>query len=188
MAQVTASRVGNPFVVVLTGPECTGKSTLASELATTLDATLSREFARRYVDDKRAALSAADVEPIARGQIAGEDEARQRARQTVVKDTDLVSTVVYAQHYYLACPAWIEQIARDRLGDLYLLLAPDVPWVEDGLQRDDPAHRAMVYELFRRTLQSWNARVVEIGGTWDERRSRASTAIDSISRPGAAAQ
>jgi NadR type nicotinamide-nucleotide adenylyltransferase len=188
MAQITSSRAGGPFVIVVAGPECTGKSTLASDLAGRLDAPVSGEFARTYVDQQRAPLTAADVEPIARGQIAGEDEAQHKARHTVVKDTDLVSTVVYALHYYRACPAWIEQIARDRLGDLYLLLAPDVPWVEDGLQRDDPQHRAIVYDLFRRTLQAWNAQVVEIGGSWDERRSRARAAIASINGSGAAEQ
>jgi nicotinamide riboside kinase len=76
MAQVTASRTVGPFVVVLTGPECTGKSTLAGELATRLDASLSLEFARTYVEGRRAAPGAGDVEPIARGQIAVEDEAQ----------------------------------------------------------------------------------------------------------------
>jgi nicotinamide riboside kinase len=140
-------------------------------------AAVSREFARTYVDRKGASPGAADVAPIARGQIALEDAAREQAAHTLVKDTDLVSTVVYAHHYYGACPAWIEQRARDRLGHLYLLLAPDVPWHADGLQREAPEHRTAAYDLFGRTLHSWQAHVVEIGGTWDERRARALEAV-----------
>jgi NadR type nicotinamide-nucleotide adenylyltransferase len=180
MAQVSASRTVGPFVIVLTGPECTGKSTLAGELAVRLDASVSREFARIHLDRKGAALGAADVEPIAHGQITLEDEACHKSGHTLVKDTDLVSTVVYAHYYYGACPAWIEQRARDRLGHLYLLLAPDVPWLADGLQRDDPEHRANAHDLFGRILRSWNARVVEIHGTWDERRARALAAVASV--------
>jgi NadR type nicotinamide-nucleotide adenylyltransferase len=176
MAQVTASRTG-PLVVVLTGPECTGKSTLAGELAVQLGASLSREYARSYVDGRGTALGGADVEPIARGQIDVEDQASRESGRLLLKDTDLLSTVVYARHYYGACPAWIEQRARERLGQLYLLLAPDVPWVADGLQRDQPEQRRMVYDLFARTLQLWHAPVVEIDGTWNERRARALAAI-----------
>ena len=94
-----------------------------------------------------------------------------------MKDTDLVSTVVYAHHYYGACPAWIEQRARERLGHLYLLLAPDVPWLADGLQRDGPGAPHQRSRLFGRTLRVWKAHVVEIGGTWDERRARALEAV-----------
>ena len=78
MAQVSPARTAGPFVIVLTGPECTGKSTLAGELAVRLAASVSREFARTYVDRKGGPLGAADVEPIARGQIALEDEAAAR--------------------------------------------------------------------------------------------------------------
>jgi NadR type nicotinamide-nucleotide adenylyltransferase len=182
MAQVASPARSGPFVVVLTGPECTGKSTLAVELAALLDASVSLEFARAYVDRHRAPLGPADVEPIARGQIAVEDAAPHQTARTLVKDTDLVSTVVYAHHYYGGCPAWIEQRARQRLGHLYLLLAPDVPWLADGLQRASPQQRSAAHDLFRRTLRLWNAHVIEIAGSWNERRTRAVAAIASTGR------
>ena len=53
-------------------------------------------------------------------------------------DQDLLSTVVYARHYYGDCPPWIERLAVERLGDLYLLCPPDVPWSADR-RRDRPA-------------------------------------------------
>ena len=91
------------------------------------------EFARVYVDEKTATtglpVDETDVEPIARGQIAAEDRGAAEARGLLVLDTDLVSTTVYARHYYGSCPAWIEQAARDRRADLYLLCDIDVPWI-----------------------------------------------------------
>jgi NadR type nicotinamide-nucleotide adenylyltransferase len=174
-----------PFVAVVTGSECTGKTTLAAALAAEFDAPWSPEFVREYVDARGAPLDASDVEPIARGQLAGqhaaEDAATTQGSRLVVRDTDLVSTVVYARHYYGSCPEWIEAAARKQAGDLYLLLCPDVPWIADGLQRDRPdeAVRAELHSLFRSALAAAGARVVEIYGPWPERHRQAAAAVAS---------
>jgi nicotinamide riboside kinase len=112
--------------------------------------------------------------------MAGEDEARAAAARCVVKDTDLVSTVVYAHHYYGACPEWVERAAEARLADLYLLLHPDVPWVEDGLQRDRPAGRTLLHGLFAARLSALGARVVDISGDWPTRRALAVEAVSAL--------
>jgi NadR type nicotinamide-nucleotide adenylyltransferase len=172
-----------PFVVVVTGSECTGKTTLAAELAARFNAPWSPEFVRSYLDAKRAPLDASDLEAIAAGQLTVERRAEHDAsvgkRRMVVRDTDLVSTTVYARHYYGSCPEWIEAAARRRAGDLYLLLYPDVPWVPDGLQRDraGDAERAEMHARFRDALASLGAHVVEIRGSWDERKALAVGAV-----------
>jgi NadR type nicotinamide-nucleotide adenylyltransferase len=168
------------FRVVVTGSECTGKTTLAAFLAERYRTAWSPEFARSYLDAKGAPLDATDVEPIARGQIAGEDEAARRSRRLAVKDTDLVSTVVYSRHYYGSCPEWVERAARERLGDLYLLLVPDVPWVADGLQRDRPDRRGHMHGLFREALASFGARCVEVSGAWEQRREQSVRELDVL--------
>ena len=174
------SRTGRIRRVVVTGSEASGKSTLARLLATHLQVPGSEEYARTYAEQARRPLTAADVEPIARGQIAVEDLAEQRARAEhaglVVLDTDLVSTVVYATHYYGACPGWIVNTARQRCGDLYLLLAPDLPWTPDGI-RDRPEHRAELHDAFRTWLHRFDARIAEIAGPGDRRLSQALQAI-----------
>jgi NadR type nicotinamide-nucleotide adenylyltransferase len=171
-----------PRIVVATGGESTGKSTLARYLAGAYDAPLSPEFARDYLERKAAPLTAADVEPIARGQRAGEQVAQAGAHDLVVRDTDLASTVVYARHYYGACPAWVEAEALGRRGDLYLLCHPDVPWVEDGLQHDRGHRRAEMHALFVDALRALGVPVVDVMGGWAERRERARCAVDALLR------
>jgi NadR type nicotinamide-nucleotide adenylyltransferase len=178
-----------PFVVVITGSECTGKTTLAADLAAEFDAPRSPEFVRAYVDARRAPLSASDVEPIAAGQLAveraAEHDADVRGNRLVIRDTDLVSTTVYARHYYGSCPGWIEAAAHRRAGDLYLLLCPDVPWVPDGLQRDRAGdeERADMHARFRDALAALGARVVEIRGTWSDRRRQAFAVVAAALSP-----
>ncbi len=169
---------------MLIGPECTGKTWLAGELAALYGVPWSREYAREYVERHGENLTLADVDPIGRGQKLAEDAAMARAvadaAPIVVLDTDLVSTAVYSRHYYSDCPAWIEQQAARRQGELYLLHHIDVPWVEDGRQREQPARRLELYERFSATLAAAGARVVPIRGLWEERRRRGVQAVDAL--------
>jgi len=167
----------SPRRIVVTGPESTGKTTLAAALAQSLSVPWVPEAARVHAEAQLAlgrALDATDVETIARLHIANEDAARGRAgaAQAIVLDTDLISTVVYARHYYGECPAWIEAAARERLGDRYLLCLPDLPWTADGV-RDRPESRGEMLAAFRATLAEFGARVEVVGGTGVARLERA---------------
>jgi NadR type nicotinamide-nucleotide adenylyltransferase len=177
-------RTRGPARVVLIGPECTGKTWLAGELAGHHGVPSAPEHAREYVDRHGEALTYADVEPIGRGQRAGEDSAIERATAEgapfVVLDTDLVSTMVYSRHYYGDCPPWIEEDAARRLADLYLLHHVDVAWVADGRQREQPERREELFERFRTTLAQLGARVADVVGPWDERRQRATRATEAL--------
>jgi len=173
-----------PARVVLIGPESTGKSWLAGELAALYGVPWSREYAREYVERRDAALTYLDVEPIARGQRLGEQAAIAQAvaesAPFVVLDTDLLSTAVYSRHYYGDCPAWIAEEAARRLAELYLLHHVDVPWRGDGNAREQPERRTELFERFRATLAAAGARVVDVRGSWDERRRCAVQAIDAL--------
>ena len=169
--------------VVVTGSESTGKSELARRLGAHFGVPVSPEFVREYAAARGGALGFADHGPIARGQMAAEDEAIARARDLVILDTDLVSTVVYCGHYFGRCPEWIEQAARGRAADLYLLPAPDVPWVPDGV-RDRGHVRDAMHALFVETLEQMAVRYTEIRGDWDARFAQATRAIEGIARGG----
>ncbi len=181
---MTASSEDRPLRVVLIGPESTGKTRLASALATRYGVSWSPEYAREYVAGKGGPLDYSDVEAIGRGQRAGEDAILARAARLgmplVVLDTDLVSTSVYSRHYYGDCPEWIERDARERLGNLYLLHHIDVDWVADGAQREQPERREELLERFRATLDRLGGQVSQLQGSWDERTQHAIECVDRL--------
>ena len=177
-------RPGPPLRVVLIGPESTGKTWLAGELATHYAVPWSPEHAREYVESVDGPVGYADVDAIGRGQKNGEDaviaRASLRGAPLVVLDTDLLSTMVYSRHYYGECPEWIAREARARLGDLYLLHHIDVDWIPDGHQREQPQRREELFERFRAVLQDLGAGVCDVRGGWDERKHRAIDGIDRL--------
>lgn len=163
--------------VVLTGSESTGKTTLAIRLAAHYGVEYVPEFVREYAARKDGPIEMDDHGPIARGQIALEDEYLARSRRLLIQDTDLLSTVVYCGHYFGRCPPWIVDAARDRRPDLYLLCAIDLPWVADGI-RDRGHMREDMQALFRAAVQASGAPLVTIEGDGDARLARAIAEID----------
>jgi NadR type nicotinamide-nucleotide adenylyltransferase len=175
---VTASRE-NSLRAVVTGSESTGKTTLAEQLARHYRAELVPEFVRDYAAARHGVIEFSDHGPIARGQMALEDAAIARGNSMIVQDTDLLSTVVYCEHYFGKCPAWIAETARERAPDLYLLCEIDVPWVADGV-RDRGHMREEMQRLFREAVNQSGAPAAVITGDRSERFARATEAIDAL--------
>ena len=166
--------------VVVTGSECTGKTTLAEALAEHYGTVFIPEFVRQYVREKGSAPEYWDVEAIARGQIELENRLAADASQLLIQDTDLLSTVVYSHHYYGRCPRWIEYAMRKRAAQIYLLAGIDVPWVEDGDQRDRGDRRDEMQQLFRQALIDRHLGFIEVLGTLENRLETAIPAIDRL--------
>jgi NadR type nicotinamide-nucleotide adenylyltransferase len=165
--------------VVVTGPESTGKTTLAERLAGHFGTVFVPEFARTHLDAKYAGrpipsppCDEGDIPVIARGQMASEDEAARRANRLLVCDTDLYATRLYAEEYFGRCPTWIREAAKSRRADLHLLLDVDVPWVSDP-QRDRPHRRSELFARLREALEEDGRPSVVVSGSWEERWKRA---------------
>lgn len=168
--------------ICLTGPESTGKSELARRVAGELGAAYVPEFARDYVLHLDRGLTVEDVEPIAAGCIAYEERHAGDAT-LILLDTDLISTVVYARHYYGGCPQWIERAAAVRRADLYLLLATDVDWQPDPARDADPSQREVLFGKFAAALEEFRAPYRIVGGSWDERHRAIREAITPLRNP-----
>jgi HTH-type transcriptional repressor of NAD biosynthesis genes len=172
--------------IALFGTESTGKTWLAERLATHFAEPWSREFAREFWDTHGGQIAATDLETIARGQMANEEDAAARARRVVFCDTELITCTLWNDALFPgACPAWVRARSEERAKRfaLYLLCEADVPFVADP-QRcfPDAAARAHARNVWRRALVSRALPLVEIRGDWPQRERTAIAAVEDILR------
>ncbi len=168
--------------VVVTGSECTGKTTLAADLAAYFGTIAISEYVREWVDRKGVVPAVADLPEIAAGQRELERRRSPGHGELVIQDTDLLSTIVYSRHYFGHCPRALEDALRQAPGDLYLLAGIDVPWVPDGLQRDRGERREEMQDLFSRALEEFRLRSIAISGTREQRLRTAARHVEQLQR------
>lgn len=166
--------------IVLTGAESTGKSTLAAALAEHYNEPLTTEYVRHYVAAVTRELTENDLDPIARGQFKTEDAVLDQANRLVLHDTNILSSILYADHYFDRTLEWVNERFLERDYTLYLLCMPDIPWVADEGQREGPKAREELHKMFKAKLDSIKLPYVEIRGSETTRFDTAVAAINDI--------
>jgi HTH-type transcriptional repressor of NAD biosynthesis genes len=170
--------------VVLFGTESTGKTLLAQALAVHFGEPWAPEFVRDYWDTHAGKIGPEDLDAIARGQIANEEQAAARAKRVVFFDTDLLTCTVWNDLLFPgAGPKWAREEAERRAhgNALYLLCAADVPFVPDP-QRcfPDEASRQGAASIWKATLVSRGLPFAEIHGDWARRERMAIVAVERL--------
>ena len=123
------------YKVGIIGPESTGKSTLARELAEQFKGTYVPEYAREYVERKGSTeITYDELCGIARHQIEEITSLPFREEPEVglyFFDTELIVTKVWFEYAFGQVPEWMEEAVRRYPMDCYLLTYPDIPWIPD---------------------------------------------------------
>lgn len=167
--------------IVLTGAECTGKSTLAQALSGYYGEPWTGEFVRGYVQQLDRELTAEDLEPIFRGQLAIEDASQQKASRLILHDTNLLSSIIYANHYFETTCDWVNDAFLERDYALYLLCSPEgIRWKADPGQRDSPSARTDLHSKFKESLDKLQLPYIELSGDETIRFGEAIKAIDEV--------
>jgi HTH-type transcriptional regulator, transcriptional repressor of NAD biosynthesis genes len=160
----------------LHGPESTGKTTLARELAEHFQTVAVPEYGRLYCEIFGNECDLEDLRAIRRGHDLLAAAARRKAKQLIVFDTDAVMTAVWSDILLGQRPADLDRI--DDPADLYLLCDIDVPFVADDIRYfPDPTTRTRMLAQTRAELERRGLPFVTITGS---RYVRLKTAVDAI--------
>lgn len=170
--------------VVLYGPESTGKTTLAKQLAEHYNTLWVPEYMREYLqqkwDDERKLVSREDLLPIAEGQLKLEKEASKNVENLLICDTNLLEIKVYSEYYYNGfCPSEIKSEATKNNYSIYLLTYVDTPWEADNL-RDRPNNRGEMFRIFEAELKKQGFPYEILKGNEEERFNKAVKIIDQL--------
>lgn len=150
-------------ILCLTGPESTGKSTLAAYLAQQLALPLVTEAARRLLTPG-SDYTESDLRDIARAQQQAEAAALRQA-PALIADTDILVIAVWWRERFAAAaatpwPAWLHALLQQRTPRHYLLCLPDLAWEPDPL-RESQHDRERLLLCYQQLLRSgpyhWDA-------------------------------
>jgi HTH-type transcriptional repressor of NAD biosynthesis genes len=141
--------------VCLLGGESSGKSVLARALAERLETQFVPEYGRDLWTRKKGVLEFGDLLEIGTTQVALERAAARQANAVIFCDTSPLTTLFYSVELFGRADPELERLAEQPY-DLYVLCAPDFPFVQDGTRRDEDfrqrQHEWYVQELTRRGL------------------------------------
>ena len=154
--------------IVLTGPESTGKTTLAQLLADQYRVDWVPEYARNFLEGLNRPYRESDLLDIAKGQLQLEEEFAAKANPFLFCDTGMLVLKIWSEFKYGRCHPWILEQWETRHYDLYLLCGTDTNWEFDPL-REHPNQREELYFLYKKALIESEKPFMELSGSLSER-------------------
>ena len=171
--------------VTVFGPESTGKTTLARHLSREFEALYMPEYGRAFTH--ALAIPEESWTPQHLTQIATqhimlrEDIEARGGTALIVEDTDVVKTAIWSA---LLCDSRDPAFDWDGvdLPDLYLLLTPEAPFVQDSIRMHDrQARREDFFERCRAELERRGAtyRLID-GPDFNDRTEQAEGFVEAL--------
>jgi NadR type nicotinamide-nucleotide adenylyltransferase len=163
-------------LISITGPESSGKTTLAKMLAAHYDTVYVPEFARTYLTKIHRPYMESDLLEITKGQLQLETQKAAFSKDYLFCDSDITVMKIWATQKYGRCDDWIEEKNRTHHYDLYVLCEPDIAWEADPL-RENPNDRYALFDLYIKELEEKKANYIIVNGTKQERLNKVIEAI-----------
>jgi len=162
--------------IAITGPESSGKTTLAKALSEHYNISFVPEFARTYLEKTEGKYKQLDLDIIAQGQLKSIISAEDTI---VISDTDFSVLEIWSQYKYKNTSELINKLVQKDLFDLHILCSPDIPWEAD-LLRENPNSRDLLFELYSKSLNSNNKNFIVVNGSAKNRLEKSIQAVDPL--------
>jgi NadR type nicotinamide-nucleotide adenylyltransferase len=164
--------------VVISGPESTGKTELAKDLANRSGTIWVPEYAREYIENLNRPYTYTDIEQIARCQETQEKTYGSKlAKGLLFFDTWFIITKVWFEQVFGHCPEWIITHIQSAKIELFLVCNTDLPWVADNVRENGGERREQLFQLYCKEISSFGFKYEIITGIGKERVDNAFKAL-----------
>lgn len=165
--------------IAFTGPESTGKSTLAEWTAERFEAQVVPEYARTYLAKKKTSYNLSDLAIIAKNQQTLWDE--KCKENLVIYDTEFLVLLIWANEKFGEIPKIIQDGWQQQEIDHYFLCYSDTKWEFDEL-RENPNDRERLYQIYIAELNAKNCSFTELKGTWQKKQAVIESTLEHLMR------
>ena len=160
-------------IIVITGAESTGKTTLTERLAQHYNVPYMPEIAREYVEKLNRKYTYSDVETIAKMQIELFHKIIKTEAPYIFIDTWLIVTKIWFEFVYNKIPDWLETELRNNEIDLFLVCDTDLPWIYDPVRENGGETRKILHDKYIRNIINMGFNYKIVSGINDERFNNA---------------
>jgi nicotinamide riboside kinase len=168
--------------IAIVGPESTGKSTIATQLAQHYHTVWVPEYARYYCAALQQPCTAQDEKNMFFGQLALQAAMEPLASNSLlICDTTFLTVKIWSDYQLGNTPQIVLDALKTNTYDFYLLMDIDLPWQPDPL-RDFENLSEYFMQVWHTELQVLGASYTVVGGK-QNRLSNAIAAIDKFLKP-----
>jgi len=158
-----------PKIIVITGAESTGKSTLTEALANHFDVPFIPEIAREYVENLSEKYNYHDLENIAKKQIKQLTQLKKTKHPYIFVDTWLIITKIWFKVVFNKIPVWFDSAIEENKIDLFLICDIDLPWIPDAVRENGGEQRKILQNKYIQNIKDYNFKYKIVSGKDDER-------------------
>lgn len=168
--------------VAILGTESSGKSTLTHHLAKMYNTNYIKEYGRTYYDNLGGyETNIKDFPLIAYQHVLEINKGLNNANKVLFIDTDAIITQNLCEAYEGKSLTVLDEIIKLQEIDLYLVLKPDVDWVDDGTRIfGEDSERIRQYNSLIGKLNKFNIRYIEIEGDYLDRIYKSKKEVDKL--------
>lgn len=167
------------MIVAFTGPESSGKSTLAAEVAHHFHVPLLPEYAREYLAYSNGLYSPEDITHILREHKNRVNQLIQDGHPLCILDTEVLVLKIWMDYKFGINDPVLEEEWISQPVDIYFLCSPDIPWEQDPL-RENPNDRDTLFSLYHDTLSNAKKIFHVVKGEREERFCQVQQILSSL--------
>lgn len=161
--------------VCLIGPESTGKSTIAENLAKKYDTVYIPEYAKAIINHQNGQFYEHNVNQVALAQIRTEKSLERMTNKVMFCDSDVITTMVWANTLFGKYDNNLHDIAQSQYYDITFLFYPDTPWINDEHRQVTNSSsldfRIKMFNEQKLLLEKYNRKYIIVYGSFEEKEN-----------------